>query len=55
MGLDGVEIVMRTEETFGIEPLKEILRKDQWPQVWAAIRAEVGQPNGRPRSAGRAC
>ena len=95
MGLDGVEIVMRTEETFGIEipdkiaqqiltpaalvdfvaanvplkptdeclsqqlfyrlrrgfrsqlkalsssfdldtPLKEILHKDQWPQVWAA-------------------
>jgi hypothetical protein len=24
-------------------PLKEILRKDQWPQVWTAIRAEVGQ------------
>ena len=103
MGLNGVEIVMRTEETFGIEipdkvaqqiltpaaliefvaanvpmkpteeclsqqlfyrlrrgfrsqlkalsstfnldtPLKEILHKDQWPQVWAAIRAEVGQP-----------
>jgi hypothetical protein len=103
MGLDGVEIVMRTEETFGIEipnevaarlltpaalvdfvaanvslkgtdeclsqqlfyrlrrgfrsqlkalsstfdldtPLKEILHKDQWPQVWAAVRAEVGQP-----------
>ncbi len=103
MGLDGVEIVMRAEETFGIEipdkiaqqiltpaalvdfvaanvpmkptekclsqqlfyrlrrgfrsqlkalsstfnldtPLKEILQKDQWPQVWAAIRAEVGQP-----------
>ena len=103
MGLDGVEIVMRTEETFGIEipdqiaqqiltpaalvdfvaanvpmkpteeclsqqlfyrlwrgfrsqlkalsstfnldtPLKEILHKDQWPQVWATIRAEVGQP-----------
>jgi hypothetical protein len=103
MGLDGVEIVMRTEETFGIEipnevaarlltpaalvdyvaanvplkatdaclsqqmfyrlrrgfrsqlkalsstfeldtPLKEILHKDQWPQVWAAIRAEVGEP-----------
>jgi hypothetical protein len=102
MGLDGVEIVMRTEETFGIEipdkiavqiltpaalvdfvaanvpvkpteeclsqqlfyrlrrgfrsqmkalsstfdldtPLKEILNKDQWPQVLAAIRAEVGQ------------
>jgi hypothetical protein len=103
MGLDGVEIVMRTEETFGIEipdkiaariltpaalidfvaanvplkptneclsqqlfyrlrrgfrsqlkaftstldldtPLKEILHKDQWPQVWQAIRDEVGQP-----------
>jgi hypothetical protein len=103
MGLDGVEIVMRTEETFGIEipnkvaaqlltpaalvefvaanvpmkpteaclsqqlfyrlrrgfrsqlkalsstfdldtPLKQILQKDQWPQVWEAIRAEVGQP-----------
>jgi hypothetical protein len=103
MGLDGVEIVMRTEETFGIEipdkiaqqiltpaalvdfvaanvplkpteaclsqqlfyrlrrgfrsqlkaltstfdldtPLKDILHKDQWPQVWEAIRAEVGQP-----------
>lgn len=103
MGLDGVEIIMRTEETFGIEipdkmaqeiltpaalvefvaanvpmkpteeclsqqlfyrlrrgfrsqlkalsstftldtPLKEILHKDQWPQVWEAIRAEVGQP-----------
>jgi hypothetical protein len=103
MGLDGVEIVMRTEETFGIEipdkiaqqiltpaalvdfvaanvpmkpteeclsqqlfyrlrrgfrsqlkalsssfnldtPLREILHKDQWSQVWAAIRAEVGQP-----------
>ena len=103
MGLDGVEIVMRTEEAFGIEipnevaarlltpaalvdfvaanvpskptderlsqqlfyrlrrgfrsqlkalastfdpdtPLKEILHKDQWPQVWAAILAEVGQP-----------
>lgn len=103
MGLDGVEIVMRTEATFGIEipdeiaqqiltpaalvdfvaanvplkptddclsqqlfyrvrrgfrsqlkalssrldldtPLKEILHKDQWPQVWEAIRTEVGQP-----------
>jgi len=103
VGLDGVEIIMRTEETFGIEipnkiaaqlltpaalvdfvaanvtmkpteeclsqqlfyrlrrgfrsqlkalsatfdldtPLKEILHKDQWPQVWEAIRAEVGQP-----------
>jgi hypothetical protein len=103
MGLDGVEIIMRTEEAFGIEipdeiaaqlltpaalvdyvaanvalkateeclsqqlfyrlrrgfrsqvkalsstfdldtPLKQILHKDQWPQVWAAIRAEVGQP-----------
>lgn len=103
MGLDGVEIVMRTEEAFGIEipnevaarlltpaalvdyvaanvplketdeclsqqmfyrlrrgfrsqlkalsstfeldtPLKEILHKDQWPQAWAAIRAEVGEP-----------
>jgi hypothetical protein len=103
MGLDGVEIVMRTEETFGIEipdkiaqqiltpaalvdfvaakvpltateeclsqqlfyrlrrgfrsqlkalssrfdlntPLKEILHEDQWPQMWTAIRAEVGQP-----------
>ena len=103
MGLDGVEIVMRAEEAFGIEipdevaaqlltpaalvdfitanvplkttvecvsqqlfyrlrrgflsqvkalastfdldtSLKEILHKDQWPQVWAAIRVEVGQP-----------
>ena len=103
MGLDGVEIIMRTEEAFGIEipdkiaqqiltpaalvdfvasnvalkpteeclsqqlfyrlrrgfrsqvkalsstfdlntPLKEILHKEQWPQVWQAIRAEVGQP-----------
>jgi hypothetical protein len=103
MGLDGVEIIMRTEETFGMEipdqvaqqiltpaalvdfvvanvplkpteaclsqqlfyrlrrgfrsqlqaptatfnletPLKEILHKDQWPQVWKAVRAEVGQP-----------
>ena len=102
MGLDGVEILMRTEETFGIEipnevaaqlvtpaalvefvaanvpltptdacltqqlfyrlrrgfrsqlkaltstfaldtPLKEMLHKDQWPQVWEAIRTEVGQ------------
>ncbi len=31
--------------TFNLDtPLKEILHKDQWPQVWAAIRAEVGQP-----------
>ena len=104
MGLDGVEIIMRTEETFGIEipdtaaqqlltpadlvdfvaanvplkpteaclsqqlfyrvrrgfrsqlkalsstfdldtPLKEILHKDQWPHVWEAIRADVGQPD----------
>jgi len=104
MGLDGVEIIMRTEETFGIEipdqvaqeiltpaalvdfvaanvplkpteecfsqrlfyrlrrgfrsqlralsstfdldtPLRAILHKDQWPQVWVAIRAEVGQPD----------
>jgi hypothetical protein len=103
VGLDGVEIIMRTEETFGIEipdnvaqqiltpaalvdfvaarvpmkptkeclsqqlfyrlrrgfrsqlkalsstldlntSLKEILHKDQWPQVWQAIRADVGQP-----------
>ena len=103
MGLDGVEIIMATEETFGVEipdkiaqqiltpaalvdfvaanvpmkateeclsqqlfyrlrrgfrpqlkalsstfdlntPLKEIVHKDQWPQVWAAIRAEVGEP-----------
>ena len=103
MGMDGVEIVMRTEETFGIEipdkvaqqiltpaalvdyiaanvpceptdaclsqqvfyrlrrgfrselkaltstfdldtALKDILHKDQWPQVWQAVRAEVGQP-----------
>jgi hypothetical protein len=103
MGLDGVEIIMRTEEAFGIEipdkiaqqiltpaalvdfvagnvplkpteeclsqqlfyrlrrgfrsqvkalsstfdlntPLKEILHKDQWPQIWQAVRAEVGQP-----------
>ena len=103
MGLDGVEIVMQCEETFGIDIpdkiatqlltpaalvdfvaanvllqateeclsqqlfyrlrrafrtqlkalsstldldtlLKEIMHKDQWPQVWAAIRAEVGHP-----------
>ena len=103
MGLDGVVIIMRTEEAFGIEipdkiaqqiltpaalvdfvagnvplkpteeclsqqlfyrlrrgfrsqlkalsstfvldtPLKEILHKDQWPQIWQAVRAEVGQP-----------
>src|SRR4051812_38604248 len=102
MGLDGVEIIMRAEEIFGIEipdriaqeiltpaalvefvaanvptkpteeclsqqlfyrlrrgfrsqlkapsstldldtPLRQILHKDQWPQVWTAIRAEVGQ------------
>jgi hypothetical protein len=31
--------------TFELDtPLKEILHKDQWPQVWAAIRAEVGEP-----------
>ena len=31
--------------TFHLDtPLKQILRKDQWPQVWEAIRAEVGQP-----------
>jgi hypothetical protein len=103
MGLDGVEILMRTEEAFGIEipdsvaerlvtpadlvdfvaahvplkptveclsqqvfyrlrrgfrsqlkalsatidldtPLKALLHKDQWPRVWEAIRAEVGEP-----------
>jgi acyl carrier protein len=108
MGLDAVEIVMRTEETFGIEipdkvaariltpaalidfvaanvplkptdeclsqqlfyrlrrgfrsqlkalssrfdldtPLKELLHKDQWAQVWEAVRREVGQP-GWPAS-----
>ena len=31
--------------TFDLDtPLKAILHKDQWPQVWVAIRAEVGQP-----------
>ena len=25
-------------------PLKEMLHKDQWPHVWEAVRAEVGQP-----------
>jgi hypothetical protein len=25
-------------------PLKEVLQKDEWPQVWAAVRTEVGQP-----------
>jgi hypothetical protein len=31
--------------TFNLDtPLKEILHKDQWPQVWVAICAEVGQP-----------
>ena len=25
-------------------PGKELLHKDQWPQVWQAVRAEVGQP-----------
>lgn len=31
--------------TFDLDtPLREILHRDQWPQVWAAVRAEVGQP-----------
>lgn len=31
--------------TFELDrPLKDILHKDQWPQVWTAIRAEVGAP-----------
>jgi hypothetical protein len=114
MGLDGVEIVMRTEETFGIEipnevaarlvtpaalvdfvaanvplnatdeclsqqlfyqlrrgfrsqlkalsstfdldtPLKEILHKDQWPQVWRQSALKSGNLNGQRRSRGRAC
>jgi len=25
--------------------LKDVLHKDQWPQVWSAIRAQIGQPN----------
>jgi hypothetical protein len=27
-------------------PLKEILHKDQWPQVWQAIRRIVGEQVG---------
>jgi hypothetical protein len=25
-------------------PLKELLQKDQWPRIWEAVRAEVGEP-----------
>ena len=42
--------VKALSSTFNLDtPLKEILHKDQWPQVWTAIRAEVGQPE-RPSS-----
>jgi hypothetical protein len=31
--------------TFNLDTqLKEILHKDQWPQVWESVRAEVGEP-----------
>jgi hypothetical protein len=42
--------VKALSSTFDLDtPLKEILHKDQWPQVWAALRAEVGAAR-RPAS-----